>query len=361
MSDRFLYFGGYRLEPVQKQLLQAALLEGQAALTAWKQWQSSVDIEVLDSDSYALLPQLYQNLLAHNVEDVHMARLKGIYRRNWYANQLKLKSLKGILSDLNDVGIQAIVLGDAAFCSARGNESNQVENYRPISSFHLLVHGDRLEKTIQRLKEVNWHTHDALTQQFIHLQDDQKQSLYLQGHLFWAIPQDYTDEQVWQNAIADWGDAAGWRLSPTDQFLDGCARIFSRQRSRQIYGIADAYLLIRKSGNDLDWMRLITQAQRYQMILPVRNMLTLLHQVLQLLIPSWVLPALYQMPIAQTEWLNYQVLAEHKRSRVRSILAQGIGSLNYLETRLFELKHRSFPGKRLLKYFFIPINQHLNK
>ncbi len=348
MISRFVSFGGYRLEPVQKQLLQAALLEGEAALTAWEQWQSSVDIEVLDSDSYALLPQLYQNLLAHNVEDFHMARLKGIYRRNWYANQLKLKSLKGILSDLNDVGIKAIVLGDAGFCSEEGTASNQLENYRPISSFHLLVHGDRLEKTTQRLKELNWHTHDVLTQQFIQFQNDQKQSLYLQGHLFWAIPQDYTDEQVWQNATAD------WRLSPTDQFLDGCARMFFRQRSRQINGIADAFLLIRKSGNDFDWMRLITQAQRYQMILPVRNMLTLLHQVLQVSVPSWVLPALLQMPIAQMEWLNYQVLAGDKRSRVRAILAQGIRPLNHLETKLFGLKHRSFPGKQIFKNLLIP-------
>ncbi|MDZ7957764.1 MAG: nucleotidyltransferase family protein [Aulosira sp. DedQUE10] len=353
MNDRIPLVRGYKLTQTEKQLLQATLLQGQAALSAWKQWRSSVDIEVLDSDSYALLPQLYQNLLAHDVKDVHMARLKGIYRRNWYADQLKLKYLKGILSDLNDVGIPAIVLGDAAFCSDRGNESNQVENYRPISSFHLLVHGDRLEKTIQRLQEVNWHTHDVLTKQFIQLQDDQKQRLYLQGHLFWAIPQDYTDEQVWQNATADWSDVAGWRLSPTDQFLDRCARMFFRQRSRQIYGIADAFLLVRKSGNDLDWMRLITQAQRYQMILPVRNMLTLLHQVLQLSVPSWVLSALLQMPIAQTEWLNYQVLAEDQRSRVYSILAQGIRPLNYLETRLLRLKHHAFPGKQILKNLLI--------
>lgn len=345
MSNRFLYFGGYQLEPVEKQLLQAALLEGQAALTAWDQWRSEVDIEVLDSDSCALLPQLYQNLLAHNVEDAHIARLKGIYRRNWYASLLKLKSLKGILSDLDDVGIKAIVLGDAAFCLDRSDESNQVQNYRPISSFHLLVHPDCLEKTIQRLKELNWHTHDVLNQEFIQLQDNHEQLLYLQRHLFWAIPQDYTDEQVWQNATESWSDIAAMRLSPTDQFLDGCARMFFKQHSRQIYRIADALILIQKSGNDFDWMRLITQAQRYQMILPVRNMLILLQQVLQLRIPSWVLPALSQMPISGMEWLNYQVLANDKRSRVRSILAQGIRPLNHLETRLLQLKHRSKLGK----------------
>ncbi|AFZ15630.1 hypothetical protein Cri9333_4867 (plasmid) [Crinalium epipsammum PCC 9333] len=348
MNDRIPLVSRYRLTKKQELLLQAALLQGKAALSAWEQWQSSVDIEVLDAESHVLLPQLYRNLLTHGVEDPQMARLKGIYRRTWYANQLRLKQLKILLSHLKNAGIEAIVLGDAALGSC------QDETYRPISNFHLLVRSAELEGAIQQLSCLNWQASSALTHQLIHLQDDRENSLYLQGHLFWAIPQDYIDEQVWKYAIPSGNNQPSWMLSPTDQLLDGCVRTFFKGRSRQIYGIADALMLIRKSGNDLDWMRLITQAQRYQMILPVRNMLILLQQVLQLSIPSWVLPALYQMPIAQTEWLNYQVLAGDKRSLARSILAQGIRPLNHLETKLFQLKHRSFPGKQILKNLLIP-------
>jgi hypothetical protein len=349
MSDRIPLVSSYKLTQRQKLLLQAALLQGQAALTAWEQWQSSVDIEVLDPESYVLLPQLYQNLLAHGVEDPHMARLKGIYRRAWYANQLRIKQLKTLLSHLKNAGIETVVLGDAAlFCC-------QDETYRPISNFHLLVRSAELEGAIQELTCLNWQLSSSdLTHQFIHLQDNRENSLYLQGHLFWAIPQDYIDEQVWQYAIPSCNNQPGWMLNPTDRLLDGCARTFFKSPSRQIYGIADALMLIQKSGNDLDWMRLITQAQRYQMILPVRNMLILLHQVFQLSVPSWVLPALYQMPIAQTEWLNYQVLAGDKRSLVRAILTSSIRPLNHLETKLFWLKHRFFPGKRTLKHLLIP-------
>ncbi|AFY33792.1 nucleotidyltransferase family protein [Calothrix sp. PCC 7507] len=338
MSDRIPLVSSYKLTQAQQLLLQAALLQGQAALTAWEQWQSLVDIEVLDAESHVLLPQLYQNLLAHGVEDPHMARLKGIYRRTWYANQLRLKQLKTLLSHLKNAGIEAIVLGDAALCCC------QDETYRPISNFHLLVRSTELEGAIQQLICLNWQVSNALTHQFIHLQDDPENLLYLQEHLFWGIPQDYIDEQVWQYAIPRESNAAGWTLSPTDQLLDGCARTFFKSRSRPIYGIADALTLIQKSGN-LDWIRLITQAQRYQMILPVRNMLILLQQVLQLSVPSWVLPALYQMPIAQTEWLNYQVLAGERRSFVRSTLTP---PLSYLENRLQRLRHRLFPGKQIL-------------
>lgn len=355
-ANRALSFSGYALTQAQELLLKAALLEGQAALTAWEQWKVSVDIETLDTASYALLPQLYQNLLAHGVEDAHMARLKGIYRRTWYANQLLLKRLKTLLSTLKETGIEAIVLGDAAFSALSSHDGS----YRPISSFHLLLRSTDVDLAIQHLTLLNWQVPaSSLGQQPIHLQDEQKHSLYLQVHLFWAIPQDYTDEQVWRYAaLSSSQDMSGLMLSPTDQLLDVCARTFFKARvaqsvtpneSRPIHGIADALMLIRKSGDDLDWMRLITQAQRYQMILPVRNMLILLQQVLQLSLPCWVLPALLQMSIAQQEWLKYQVLAGDWRSFVRSRVMQLIQPFSNLENRLLQLRHRPFPGRRVLR------------
>ena len=350
MSDHTFSFDGYALTQAQKLLLKAALLEGQAALTAWEQWKSLVDIETLDAAAYALLPQLYQNLLAHRVEDPYMARLKGIYRRTWYANQLLLKHLKTLLSILKDAGIEVIVLGDVVSVL-----SAQDESYRPISSFHLLVHSTDLDLVIQHLTPPNWQVlASSLAKQSIHLQNEQKHSLYLQVHLFWAIPQVYTDDQVWQYAVlSSFQGITGLILSPTDQLLDVCARSFFKARSRHIYGIADALILIRKSGNDLDWMRLITQAQRYQMILPVRNMLMLLQPVLPLSVPNWVLPALLQMPIAQEEWLKYQVLAGNWRLLVRSRLIQLVHSFNYLENQILQLRHRPFPGRRVLKNLLV--------
>ncbi|MDF5726198.1 MAG: nucleotidyltransferase family protein [Rhizonema sp. PD37] len=341
MSDR-IFHRSYRLTPAQALLLQAVLLKGQAALSAWEQWQSEVDIEILDANSYVLLPQLYQNLLTHDVEHPHMARLKGIYRHTWYANQLKLKQLKILTSHLKDVGIETLLFGDAALYAC------QTENYRLMSNFHLLVHSAELESAVKQLTCLDWQISGVISQESIHLQNDRSDSLYLQGRLFWAIPQDYTDEKVWQYATFIEGDLTGWMLSPTDQLLDGCVKTFFKNRSRQIHGIADALILIQKSGNDLDWMRLITQAQRYQMILPVRNMLILLQQVLQLRAPSWVLPALFQMPISQAEWQNYQVLAGDRQSFVRSTLTP---LLNYLENRLLYLGHRPFPGRGILKSF----------
>ena len=345
-SDRFVRSNGYQLSPDRQLLLQAALLDKNAALTAWEQWQSSVDIEVLDSDSYLLLPQLYQNLLAHGVEAAPMARLKGIYRRNWYANQLQLKRLYHLLANLQEMGIEAMMLGDAALFQVVGS-------YRQISNFQLLVRAHDLERAIRHLSDLNWQSYGDRSSTFIHLQDDCQHSLYLQGRLFWAIPQEYTDELVWQHATQSQDDLAGWQPSATDLFLVMCARMFDRNQSLQIGDLADAMMLMR-SGTALDWLRLIAQAQRYQMILPVRNTIVLLERLFQAAPPNWVLPALWQMPISRLEWLNYQGLAGDRQAWRSAKLARTSQQFDRFAARVRQLKYLPFPGRQTLKNLLKP-------
>lgn len=338
-KKHILQSGCYSLTFTQKLLLKAALLKGQSALTAWEQWKAHVDIETLDSVSYTLLPQLYQTLLAHGVEDPHMARLKGIYRRNWYANQLQIKSLNAILSTLADAGIDAIVLGDVALNSHGSN--------LPISSPHLLIRQEQLDLTFKTLTALNWKA-PVPTPGQLSIQFKERQTLYIQARLFWAFPQDEVDEQVWRQAFSL--PSSGFLLDSTDQLLEVCARTFLKAKAQSIQGLADAFLLIQKFGNDLDWQRLVTQAQRYRMILPLRNMLTLLQQILRLDIPSWVLPALVQMPLLSEELVTYQVLAGEWRLWLRS---QYLPVTKPLKQHLLQLRHRPFPGRRILKTLLV--------
>uniref|UniRef100_B8HPW7 Uncharacterized protein n=1 Tax=Cyanothece sp. (strain PCC 7425 / ATCC 29141) TaxID=395961 RepID=B8HPW7_CYAP4 len=348
LSDRLFPSNVYCLSHGQELILQATLLKGETALQAWDRWQSAVDIETLDSPSAALLSQLYQNLLALGVQHQHMARLKGIYRRNWYANQLQLNYLSSLLAQLKNHKIEAIVLGQASFCSG------SVENYRSINNFHLLVQQSELERAVHHLIGLNWQLISSIAKPWVHLQDQRQFPLYLQAHLFWCEPQDYTDAQLWHYATPYGCDPTGWQLSVTDQFLDRCARTFFKSPSNQIEGIADAMLLIQNSSQDLDWRRLIAQAQRYQMVLPVRNMLILLREVLQCSLPNWLPTELWQLPITRQEWLNYKVLAGDQQSYWQSKLAQTIATVNQLGTPLRPLIHFPFPGKQIMKSLLRP-------
>lgn len=60
----------YWPEPLQKPLLQAAFLSGEAGLRAWAVWKSQVNMDDHpDLGSFRLLPQLYRNLQCQGISD----------------------------------------------------------------------------------------------------------------------------------------------------------------------------------------------------------------------------------------------------------------------------------------------------
>jgi hypothetical protein len=295
----------WELSQEHELLLKAACLQGEAAMAAWQQWKSDIDIENLAPAAYGLLPQLYQNLLSHDLEDTHMARLKGIYRRTWYSNQLQIKQLELMLKALNEMGIEVIILGDAALSAYYRNRG-----VRQISGFNLLVALQNLEQAISVLESLGWSSIPGFSSQpklSTHLQNQQQQNLWVQVHLFWAIPQDKTDTRIWAQASVGrgWGNI-GQTLSPVDQFLDICQRAFIWGQTDQIQGIADALMVLRAS-HSFDWQSLLEQAQSYQLIVPTSNMLMLLVNLFQVALPSWIMPTCQDMSITAEEWFKYQI------------------------------------------------------
>ena len=332
--------GLYWLSREQKLLLKASVLEGKDALGAWETWKESVDIENLDSGSNILLCQLYRNLSAHRVEDFHMARLKGIFKRNWYANQLLVKKLQTILQSLESSDIPVMLLGDVAFLA--GYE----EDYpcHPLYQINLLVHTASGEKVLELLAQLGWKqinkSKSILTEQnlLIQLQDKFGTRLQLQGHLFWALPQDYTEKQLWANAISTQiGDTKTLILNPTDLFLHLCMKSFYRNTNVEINLLADAMIILKAGEKDFNWIELVSQAQRYRVILPLRNMLTLLQELFEVSIPQWVLPALHQAPVSHHELMKYRILVSRKKTFLKSILLRIVYFLK-AKSRIFDYK-----------------------
>lgn len=321
------HIGVYRLSPKQKLLLQACVLQGKPALDAWQEWKNSVDIEQLDSASNALLSQLYSNLAAHQVKDLHLARLKGIYKRSWYGNQLLLKKLQSIVRALQTAKIDTIVLGDAAIVAGYGAALCK----HTFFDINLLIHPVHLEKAINILNRLGWnlinYSRKDLYWQF---QDTSPTNLQLLGQLFWAMPQEHTQKQLWAEACpCQIGDLNTFILSFTDLFLHLCITTFYLGTSQNLNGLANGMILLRQQEAEIDWVEIVTQAQKYQTILPLRNMLTLVCQLLTLSIPDWVLPALHQMPIGNKEFLQYQILAFSKKTILKSLLLRVANYRNF--------------------------------
>ncbi|HEX8291585.1 MAG TPA: nucleotidyltransferase family protein, partial [Pyrinomonadaceae bacterium] len=97
-------------DPGQELLLRAALLRGDDALRAWRQWKRGNDVNEIDTGSYRLLPLLYANLREAACEDELTGLLKGVYRNAWYKNQLLFHHAAAVLSFLRRAGVETIVL-----------------------------------------------------------------------------------------------------------------------------------------------------------------------------------------------------------------------------------------------------------
>jgi len=121
--------------PEQEFLLKAALLDGDIAIRAWKDWAAAVNFDLLDAGSQRLLPLLYWNLSRQNVQHHVLEVYKGFYRMAWYKNQLLLHRLNNVLRLFTCRKIPAVLLKGTAMAHL------YYKNWalRPMNDFDLLV------------------------------------------------------------------------------------------------------------------------------------------------------------------------------------------------------------------------------
>lgn len=139
--------------PEQALLLQAALLDGEAALDAFRAWRGGVDLDAeLGYPVLKLLPLVHQNLLRLGCDDPLMGRLKGLSRRFWCEGQTLFFALTPALERLAAAGVDLLLLkGAPLVLSYYGNHA-----LRPMADLDIAVPHDRLAQAIDLLKEDGW-------------------------------------------------------------------------------------------------------------------------------------------------------------------------------------------------------------
>ena len=135
-----------------EQLLAAAFLEAEPALSAWTSWRESVDIDLLDPPRQALLAQLYRNLSAHAAEDPILERLRSPYRHTWVANQLLLQSTATAIATLQQECVDASLVGDGALVLTAYADVGA----RKIALPEVLVPVRQCIRALRALSEVKW-------------------------------------------------------------------------------------------------------------------------------------------------------------------------------------------------------------
>ncbi|MBL1209172.1 nucleotidyltransferase family protein [Geminocystis sp. GBBB08] len=139
----------------EKKLLLKIIFEEEEEkkLLLWQKWYKKIDIENdIDSESYHLLPLLYYSLSSYQIKTEEEKRLKGIYRRSWYKNQLHYKNLQDILASFNQDNILPIILGDLVMAT----QYYQEIALRPIYKYELFVLPNQINLVIEKLEKLGW-------------------------------------------------------------------------------------------------------------------------------------------------------------------------------------------------------------
>lgn len=237
-------------------LLEAALFPDRAGVR-WETWSASHPLDDVAEHQFALLPLVYANLAAENIEGRDMGRLRGIYRRSWYASQLGLDGLARLAGHL---AVESAVIGDAAVLRWGRLEIGHLSLDLP----RLLIPATTAGDVVDRLAGVGWRPiggdTDIALRRSIVLVDEGGQQVALEWVFGDRHPIEGASQLVWRDASFGWDLYPGVQtVSAETQLMDTMLQGLESARHR-LRWIADAAALIRSVS--IDWTRFLALAQQ---------------------------------------------------------------------------------------------------
>jgi hypothetical protein len=337
----------------QELLLRAALLRGEAALAAWEKWRSNVDPDRLDAASYRLLPQLYKNLQAHGVREPLVDKLKGVYRLTWYKNQIAFRRLAALLRSLHDLGIDTLVLKGVPLVLLYYRDYG----LRPMADFDVLVQTKDALPAFRFLSSSGWtavspesfRETDLSVRHGVNLRDPAGQQFDLHWHLLPECCRPEADRDLWKNAVPLTIDQVPTHtLNSTDHLLHVCAHGVRWDPVPPFRWIADAMAIMNRSISEIEWERLLAQAETRGLIYPLKEALSYLRETFDAPVPAEVLRHMREIPTSDTERIEHRYRTQNYQNKLlgrlpllwfnylRSAGAGGsryklIGFMNYLQ------------------------------
>jgi putative nucleotidyltransferase-like protein len=270
----------------QTLLLRAALLEGEDGDAAWRELRPSFRLDDVDPASIALLPLLHRQLERRGTDDPLAPRLRGVYRRTWYVNQLRLDGLRGVFHALREAEADPLVFNSWELPVRYYGDLG----LRPAAALHVLVRPDRVGRAKEALDDDRCHVHTRLFSEF----EDAASGI--------------EPEDPWEAAIElDAGGVATRTLGPADELLSVCLSGARTTSSPSILWIADAMAVLGVAASELDWDRLLRQARRIRATLRLRDALVFLRDELEAAVPAGVVAALEAMPTTRRERIAHRL------------------------------------------------------
>ncbi|RPI71217.1 MAG: hypothetical protein EHM47_10720 [Ignavibacteriales bacterium] len=332
----------------QELLLKAILLHGNDAIAAWKEWKGIIDFDKIDPGSYRLLPLLYNNLIKNEVKDKKLDMLKGIYRRTWFENQILSYQVVKILDIFNNSGIKTLVLKGIALINIYYRDYG----LRPMSDIDILIPTEKAADAFIILKKLGWSASEYKSPEkimsIIHSCDLTDSTgthhVDLHWHLFIECCQQNADDDFWEGGIKKKiKDVPTHVLNQADQLLHTCVHGMKWSIIPPFRWVADAMIIINSSQNRIDWNRLISQAKKRRLSVPLRYALEYLHKTFNADIPTEVLKNIRKVPTTKIERIEFKYkLGNQKKNFFGNIPVLLFDSLRLSENKSLKQKLNGF-------------------
>ena len=273
-------------------ILRAVLLDADEALGAWREWKQAVDYTTLDFTQRRLIPLLHNRLRQLEVCDPMLAHYRNDTRIFWIKNQELLKFASTEIRGLAERGIETLALKGVPLAK----QYYAGTGLRPMSDVDVLVRPVQAQESIDYFLRRGWSCSD----EFIMSLDNLEQIVAVRNGLNMRDPASGREIDLhWRllkNSLIDvepmWDAAQPFELNgetlqtlcQTDHLLHACTQAADWNIVRPIRWMPDAVTIIRHGG--IDWERLVTQAQRMEIVEAVRDALCVLEKFAGVTIPE---------------------------------------------------------------------------
>lgn len=282
--------------------------------SAYKAWRNTVDFNEFGQGSLRLVPMLQHFLEEPFIPEPDQNFIRNARRLTWWQTSVRLKTLASINNTLTAGNIEFMpikgmaLLIDGTYASAAD---------RPTADIDVYVKPADLRASLQLLLADGWksvgddllHDIDSLisSRHAVELRRGDDENLDLHWsllHRFGTVCNNHEEYWIGCRHI-DYAGARYTVLNPTHQLLQCCAH-----GTRWAFWVSpirwlvDAYRIIAVHGTQIDWVELVADAVRLDVVPPVKETLLYLANELNADIPPSAISAISQCKASYTARLE---------------------------------------------------------
>ena len=307
-------------------LLRSALCANEDALTAWQEWNADYGFSSLDEKSRDLLPLVHSNLKRAGAQSPWPQNLDHRGHLCQFFNRNRIRVMAGVVGLLSDAGIPCMALKGAALILAYYKELG----LRPMGDFDILVPTEHGDQALNLLKKHHWKLGEKLVGKESEIATDTMPGVCLVNKddakcdLHWHLLHDCcfpdADLVFWDQATSLMCHGRKiWILSPTDMLLHICLHGSMRNGAPATRWIPDAVTIIRTSGSQIDWDRLLAEARTRSFVYILQHAFQAIDNVLEISIPQQFRKQLAETSVSVRERLEYGVRLRDKNYKLTLI------------------------------------------